>query len=290
MRRGAAFLLVVALGVAAVYFSERRPAATSVSTNAVVNVVADAQRDVSRLPARVTRISDSEEVRIGSELAEYYRRAVGELTPEESALQAYLGTVGRKLAAGTHRRLPFTFHLIPDRSLVNAFALPGGHVYFGRGFLDLMTSEDEIAGVLGHEIEHIDHYHCAERVQVEARLRKLSLGIVSELLQLPIAVWQAGYSKEQELEADREGTSLAVMASYSPYGALRICETMARLNEEYVVRARSPRQELSQLAIEGILGYFRSHPFPSERVAQIKALIEQQHWEDLKELKPLPSQ
>lgn len=290
MKRAAVLLMIVALGAAAVYFSERRHVLTPVSPNAVVNVVADAQRDLSRLPARVTRISDSEEIRIGNELAEHYRNAVGALAPEEVALQAYVNEVGRRLARKARRQLPYRFHLVPSRNFVNAFALPGGHVCVGRGILDLMTSEDELACVLGHEIEHIDHYHCAERVQIEARLRKLSLGVVSELLQLPIAVWQAGYSKEQELEADREGTSLAVQASYSPYGTLRMCEAMARLHEEYVVRARSPRQELSRLAVESIQGYFRSHPLPAERIAQIKALIDQQGWQDRRDLRPFPAE
>jgi beta-barrel assembly-enhancing protease len=55
-----------------------------------------------------------------------------------------------------------------------------------------MSSEDQLAFILAHEVEHIDHYHCGERVQVEVRLRKLKLGMVGSLLQLPIEVWEAG--------------------------------------------------------------------------------------------------
>ena len=73
--------------------------------------------------------------------------------------------------------------------------------------MDLMDSEDELAAILGHEIEHIDHYHCAERVQLEVRLRHLPL---RGLFELPVRLFEAGYSKDQELEADREGTRLAV--------------------------------------------------------------------------------
>jgi predicted Zn-dependent protease len=69
--------------------------------------------------------------------------------------------------------------------------------------MELMDSEDELASVLGHEIEHIDHYHCAERVQLEARARKLRLGALAVLAAIPIEVFQVGYSKAQELEADR---------------------------------------------------------------------------------------
>jgi len=51
--------------------------------------------------------------------------------------------------------------------------------------LDLMMSEDELANVLGHELEHIDHYHCVERVQLEAKLKNLNLDVLGALLQIP---------------------------------------------------------------------------------------------------------
>jgi predicted Zn-dependent protease len=112
--------------------------------------------------------------------------------------------------------LPYRFHYVPERYFINAFAVPGGHVYVGEGLLALMDSEDELAAVIGHEIEHIDHYHCAERVQQQQALRKIPLG---ELVALPVEIFEAGYSKDQELEADREGTRLSVQAGYSPNGA-----------------------------------------------------------------------
>jgi predicted Zn-dependent protease len=170
--------------------------------------------------------------------------------------------------------------------MINAFSLPGGPVYVGEGMLDLMTSEDELAAVIGHEVEHIDHYHCAERVQIEARLRNLQLGIVGAILQIPLQVWEAGYNKDEELEADREGMRLAVLGGYSPYGAVTMFERFSKLHSEYVVHARSPEEELTQLAIQSLQGYFRSHPLPSERLAQANSLIAQEGWQDRKMQKP----
>ena len=72
--------------------------------------------------------------------------------------------------------------------MINAFALPGGHVYVGGGLLQLMDSEDELAAVLGHEIEHIDHYDCGERVQREQALRRIPLGVI---VALPVEVFEA---------------------------------------------------------------------------------------------------
>lgn len=171
--------------------------------------------------------------------------------------------------------------------MINAFSLPGGPVYVGEGLLDLMTSEDELASVLGHEIEHIDHYHCAERVQVEAKLRKLKLGVIGALVQIPLSVWEAGYNKDEELEADREGMRVAVLGGYSPYGAVTLFERLAKLHKEYIIHAQSPEEELSELAIQSLEGYFRSHPQPSERLAQANALIAQEGWKGRKAQKPL---
>jgi predicted Zn-dependent protease len=286
MKSIGAFIGVLLVGVSAIYFSERRHESTPVSANAIVEVAADAQRDLSRVPMRLTRLSDDEEIAVGYELAEQYSIDSAKMSPEELALDSYIRRVGSTVASHAHRHLPYSFHLLPNRSMINAFSLPGGPIYVGEGLLDLMTTEDELASVLGHEIEHTDHYHCAERVQVEARLRNLKLGVIGALVQIPISVWEAGYNKDEELEADREGMRVAVLGGYSPYGAVALFEKFAKLHKEYIIHARSPEEELSELAIQSVEGYFRSHPQPSERLRQANALIAQEGWEDRKVQKP----
>jgi predicted Zn-dependent protease len=286
MKRLAIFVVVFAVGVSALYFSQRRHDSSPVSANAVVEVVADAQRDVSRIPMRLTHLSDDEEIAIGNQLADQYSSAIAQLSPEELGLESYVRRVGNNVSSHAHRRLPYSFHLVPNRAMINAFSLPGGPVYVGEGLLDLLTSEDQLAAVLGHEVEHIDHYHCVERVQIEARLRKLRLDIIGALVQIPLTVWEAGYNKDEELEADREGMRLAVLGGYSPYGAVSLFERFAELHTEYIIHAQSPEEELSELAIQSLEGYLRSHPQPSERLAQANRLIAQEGWQDRKTEKP----
>ena len=286
MKRIATFIGVLLVGVSAIYFSEQRRDSTPVSANPIVEIAADAQRDLSRVPMRLTRLSDDEEIAVGNELAQQYSINTAKMSPEESALDGYVRRVGSTVASHAHRHLPYSFHLVPNRSMINAFSLPGGAVYVGEGLLDLMTSEDELASVLGHEIEHIDHYHCAERVQVEAKLRNLKLGAIGALMQIPLSVWEAGYNKDEELEADREGMRVAVLGGYSPYGAVTLFERFAKLHSEYIIHAQSPEEELSELAIQSLEGYFRSHPQPSERLAQANAVIAQEGWQDRKMQKP----
>jgi len=279
-----AAILLIAGG--ALYFAQHRRRQDVVSVNAVVDAAADWQRDLTRAPMHFTRISDDQETRIGDELAQQYASAQPAQTAEMAAMERYVNEVGGRVAAHAKRRLAFRFHLIPNADMINAFALPGGHVFVGQGLLDQMTSEDELAFVLGHEIEHIDHYHAVERVQIEAQLNKLNLDIVAAVAQIPISLWQAGYSKEEEFEADREGLRIACAAGYSPRGAVNLLERWTQLHREYVMHAETPSEELSQLAIDGLTGYFRTHPLPSERLAQANDVIALDHLPLNKHLKP----
>jgi predicted Zn-dependent protease len=281
----ASFFLVLSVALGALYYTQRHNKQAPVSPNAVLEMAADAQRDLTRAPMHFTRLSDEEEIAIGKTLAAHYPPQQ-ELLPVQQGTAAYVSLLGARLAAQAQRQLPYRFHVIWDRNMINAFSLPGGPVYIGEGLLDLMTTEDELASVLAHELEHIDHYHCVERVQVAANLKNLNLGVLGELLQLPFSLWEAGYQKDEELEADREGIFLAVQAGYSPYGAVQALNRLTKLGDEYVTRAQAPEDELSDLAIQSLQGYFRSHPLPSERLAQANQIIAQQHWESRKEQKP----
>lgn len=276
MKKWFIFAGIMLLGVASVVVSERRKVDVTASPAALLYLVADTEQELTRMPVSFARMTDEEEIRIGNELARSYASEENrEETPEAAIVGHYLTRVGQQVARNAHRKLPYKFHYISGPNFINAFALPGGHVYVGGGLLALMDSEDELAAVLGHEIEHIDHYHCSERVQQEQALRKIPLG---GLVALPIEVFEAGYSKDQELEADREGTRLAVASGYSASGAVRMFETFARLYQEYEARAKTPQEELSQMALQTLEGYFRSHPLPSERIAQIQKLIASEGW------------
>jgi predicted Zn-dependent protease len=276
MKRWIALAAILVLGTAAIVFSERRKVDSGASAAAILYLIADTEHEITRMPVRFTRMSDADEIRAGDELAKgYFPDTQDKADPEFTKIQAYINQVGLRLAQRAHRKLPYRFHYVRDKAFVNAFALPGGHVFIGAGLLALMDSEDELAAVLGHEVEHIDHYHCAGRLQQEQAMHKIPL---AELVALPVAIFQAGYSKDQELEADREGTQLSVEAGYSASGAIRMFETFQRLYDQVRAQAKTPQDELSQVAIDALQGYFRSHPLPSERIAQVNKMIAGSAW------------
>lgn len=285
MKHRIVLALVALAAVAAIVVAQRRRAEARVGPDAIVYFIADTQRELTRLPASYTRMTDEEEIAIGDELVRNHGYLWGREDPS-SPMSAYVRRVGMSVAARAHRKLPYKIHYIPDESLVNAFALPGGHVFIGGGLLKLMDTEDELAAVLGHEIEHIDHYHCAERYQLEARLRRIRLGELAAVARIPIAIFQAGYSKQQELEADREGTRLSVLSGYSPFGALRLFEAFQSRRRPARAPA-TPQEELARVAAQTLSDYFRSHPYPEERTEQIRGMIASEGWEDKLQEKPL---
>lgn len=289
MKRWLIFAGLLVLIAAALAWTEKERVVANAGPQAVLYFVADTERELTRLPMAFAVMSDDEEIKLGDKLARRYLGQTGYSGGMRSASAAiaetYLQEVGGRVAAhAARRKLPYRFHYLDQPAFVNAFALPGGHVFIGSGLVSLMDSEDELAAVLGHEVEHIDHYHAAERAQTEAALRRIPLG---GLLAIPVGVFEAGYSKDQELEADREGTRLAVAAGYSPLGALRMFETFDRLYREYITKAQTPQEELAGVALQTLEGYFRSHPLRSERIAQMQRMINTENWGNLTSERPL---
>jgi predicted Zn-dependent protease len=110
---------------------------------------------------------------------------------------------------------------------------------------------------------------------------------VGALVALPVEVFVAGYSKSQELEADREGAKLAAKAGYSPQGAIQMFQAFERFAPQTTSRAGTPQDELSNVALQTLEGYFRSHPLNAERIEQIQRMIAHDELPDRRTTKPL---
>jgi predicted Zn-dependent protease len=276
MRRWLSFGVVIGALTASLVVAERRNAAAPAGAGAILTVVGSAERGATRIPVRLTRVPDADEISAGDEIAAALlaRQPASAVTPADACVQR----VGARLAGKASRRqIPYRFHLLRDPDLVNAFAVPGGHVFIGQGLVALMTSEDELAAVLGHEIAHVDDYHAAEWLQTRRALG--AVPIAGALASIPIDLIQAGYSKNQELEADRDGTALAVAAGYSPTGATRMLDELAtREPASSTQRSRSPEGEAGAVATDLLAGYFRGHPYPMERAAAIRRLMVERGW------------
>jgi len=268
-RRPLAVVILLVLGAAALFLLQSKKAVTQIGLRPLFYLLADVQQDAERIPMLLTRVSVAEENRIGEDLARQYRSYFSgdmEEGSEAAEIEAYLSEVGSRVAMAAGREgIEYRFHYVPSKDFINAFALPGGQIFFGRGLLDLLESEDELAAILGHEIAHVDRRHCIERLQYELKARKLGLGGFYRLGRVAVRLFQAGYTKDKEFEADRAGLALAVKAGYAPAGALDVMDKFKELARKARSGPASPVEEAVSVSLGSWREYFRSHPTPEDR-------------------------
>jgi predicted Zn-dependent protease len=165
-------------------------------------------------------LSDADEVHIGGLLAVQFAQSEGmQPTPQTTKIDAYLQKVGDRLSAHAQRKIPYHFHYDPDPGFKSAFALPGGEIFVGAGILAMMDTEDQLAIVLGHEMEHIDLNQCRDRLVEEMAKQHITMETAN---QLKVDPFLPGYGHDREFAADWSGVKLAADAGYSPQAAVRL--------------------------------------------------------------------
>ena len=207
-------------------------------------------------------LSESDEIDLGRQTDAEVVKEYGVL--EDPKLTAYLDDFCQRLGKVSHRpKLSYRFKIV-DASVVNAFAVPGGYVYFSRGILATLNSEAELAGVMGHEIGHIAARHSAKQYS-RAQLAQVGLGVGSVFIDSPVlsglAQLGAGmlfmrFSRDNEREADDLGVEYASKAGYDSAQLASFFEALERMN---------PGSDRS-----GLPGWFSTHPSPQDRVHVVR--------------------
>ncbi|MCB2228060.1 MAG: M48 family metalloprotease [Desulfarculaceae bacterium] len=189
------------------------------------------------------------------------------LPPQDPQLQAYVDRVCQRLARNSHRpNLPWKFTVV-NSSQVNAFALPGGKISITRGLITKMNSEDELAGVMGHEIGHVTARHAVAGYTRQVLLTGALLGLalaMGDNEYAPAALAAAGvagnlmmlsYSRDQERQADQLGYEYMTKAGYNPTAMV----------ETFALFQRMQKSEPSEIE-----AWLSSHPLPRERITAAK--------------------
>ena len=224
----------------------------------------DIQRRVGQ--AEQLHISDSEERQIGEAASARVRTEFGVL--QDPAVAKYVSLLGSVLAKASARpNLNWEF-IVLDTEGVNAFAAPGGLVHITKGALGLMKSEAELAGVLGHEIAHITKKHTVNAIG-KSNLVKLG----TEEAGGRTAAWyrsaadavydnifEKGFDRGDENDADQEGVRLANKAGYEPGGLSAFLQKLADRNKD-VKGASGPN------------GLFATHPQTQDRIEKVSRQI-----------------
>jgi beta-barrel assembly-enhancing protease len=212
-------------------------------------------------------LSDADEVRLGVILADDLIAQEGmQPTPQTNKLDEYLQSIGDKVAVHAQRKIPYRFRFDPSPSFRSAVGLPGGQIFVGAGILAYMDSEDQLAMVLGHEIEHIDLNQCRERLAKTLEEQHLT---PSTATKLKVDPFLPGYGREGELAADREGVKLAMQAGYSGESAIRLLQTYIILGDNM---PNSPKEAKESL---------------ERRIAQLRTVIAESKLPKREKEKPL---
>jgi predicted Zn-dependent protease len=178
-------------------------------------------------------LSETDEMNLGRETDVRIIQEYG--LHEDPKLTAYLNDLCQRLGKISHRpNLTYHFKIL-DVSVVNAFAVPGGYVYFTRGILATVNSEAELAGLIGHEIGHITARHSAKQIS-KAQLAQLGLGvgavltesipILSGLAQVGVGMLFLRFSRDNEKEADDLGVEYSSKAGYDANQMADFFETL----------------------------------------------------------------
>lgn len=220
-----------------------------------------------RLPAAPAIAStDSEEIALGVALAAQLDIDRGvQPTPESRQIEAYLQGIADSLGRHARRKLPWHIHYDPHPGIKSGFALPGGQIVIWGGILSYMTTEDEAAAIISHEIEHIDLGQVTRRIDSLIRTQHRDVKVPA---QWSWGEFGASYGATLENLCDYEGARLSVQAGYSPYGYKTLLESFVALGKVHAPSAPAPK------AI-------------TDRITQIEGEIASEHWETLTKTRQL---
>ena len=182
---------------------------------------------------------------------------------DDPLVQKRVEDIGKKIASVSDRKeIDYHFFVLNDDE-INAVSLPGGFVYVNKGLIDKVSSDDELAGVLAHEVGHIVARHSIKKLQGLQAYSIIRLlvavaptgGEVGNAADVAFTELMLGYSREDELLADQLGARYAKLAGYNPQGMVSF---LKKLQDDSRRKPLMPKS------------YFKTHPYVPDRIRVVK--------------------
>lgn len=257
--------LVIGSGVITIALAFSDAPNRDMSFSVVTDGVAGGLRAIDRVGRVATRVSQDEELRVGNKLSSLVeeRLVVGSEADEVYVAEIVRALVQRgDLARPT---MPYVIKVIATGE-VNAYALPGGHLYITTAMLGFLENEAELAFILAHEMAHVDRKHCIERLQYELRAEAIGGDLLEAIVAQGSKPLEWGFSAGLEAEADRQGALYATRAGYHPQAGQVVFARLRDLYENKQASARSIAGEIKAMVTSGLKSYKERHPPAGERV------------------------
>ena len=218
--------------------------------------------NVVKSVGNLREVQEPEEIHIGQSMTEILLGA--RPLYDDAELQHYVNEVGLWVARQSERpNLPWHFG-VNASDHINAFATPGGYIIITKGMMMQLRNEAELAGVLGHEVAHVNQKHHLKALRKSAFVSLLGEGVtaatdskhtelVKSLTGPTKELYARGLDKSDEFEADRMGVVLATRAGYDPYGLPAVLTTLA---------SADPKDNFLTLL-------YKTHPLPQVRLDKL---------------------
>lgn len=210
--------------------------------------------------------STASEIKLGRSIAQKIEEKFK--PTKDIQLQERVENIGQKLVAVCERKdISYSF-IVLESERANAFALPGGYVYLNTGLIEKVDSDDEIAAVLAHEIGHIVARHSVKRLQASlgySLISLLTLAATKDVrfkrgADLAFNQIMLGYSREDELLADKLSVKYMQKSGYNPEAVISLLEKLKQIKKEAPLKPLIPY-------------YARTHPYLPERIGEAKREI-----------------
>ncbi|MDQ2890664.1 MAG: M48 family metallopeptidase [Gemmatimonadota bacterium] len=216
-------------------------------------------------------VSTQQEVQMGQQEAAQISQQLPML--QDAEVNAYVDQLGNRIAKLTSRGDLNWHFAVVNTDVVNAFALPGGYVYVNRGVLERTTRMDELAGVMGHEIEHVVLRHSVKQMEQQqganvglsiacALTNVCNNQVAATAINLGGTAVFAKFSRTDEIQADEGGFQNVTRAGISPEGMLTFFQKLLA-------------EEQSSNGGGATASWFADHPGTQDRIADIQRMLAQ---------------
>lgn len=218
-------------------------------------------------------MTPQEEVALGMQSAPQMAQEYGGLYPDNE-VQQRIKNVGNKIVTAFNKEIraqnlgnPYTFdfHVLRDERTVNAFALPGGQIFITAALLTRLKTEDQLAGVLGHEVGHVVHRHSAQQMAQGEFYQGLAGAATAasgsaggaQIANYVAQFKMMKFGRDDELQSDEFGVRYMIASGYNPEDLIEVMKILAEASGGDMNRD----------------DFMSTHPSPANRIEQIQAHI-----------------